>query len=383
MRILVLSFYYQPDLCAGSFRTSALVEQLNELNVDVEVVTTMPNRYATFKSEAREFEAQENLKVYRLLLPEHNSGMLDQIRSFYSFYNQAMKLTSARKYDIVYATSSRLFTAFLGKRISRKQSVPIYLDIRDIFLDTLKDVLSPLIFRLVSPILSMFEKYTFDNVNHINLVSKGFGKYFKEKSNCDSYSFFTNGIDDEFINKDFSITTRKNQLSVLYAGNIGEGQALHRIVPGLALLGSDYKFTIIGDGGERSKLVAACDGINNVEILHPVNRRELIEKYKQADVLFVHLNDYDAFKKVLPSKLFEYGATGKPILAGVAGYAAEFITTEIINASVFAPTNVEQAFIGLTKLKLEQSPREDFINKFQRSKIMLKLSQSIINSGAK
>ena len=30
MRILVLSFYYAPDLCAGSFRTTAFVEELKK-----------------------------------------------------------------------------------------------------------------------------------------------------------------------------------------------------------------------------------------------------------------------------------------------------------------------------------------------------------------
>ena len=72
-------------------------------------------------------------------------------------------------------------------------------------------------------------------------------------------------------------------------------------------------------------------------LLQPVKRDELIEIYQSADVLFLHLNDFDAFKKVLPSKIFEYAATGKPIWAGVAGYAAEFITSKIENSAVFFP----------------------------------------------
>ena len=30
MRILILSFYYEPDLCAGSFRTTALTNELKK-----------------------------------------------------------------------------------------------------------------------------------------------------------------------------------------------------------------------------------------------------------------------------------------------------------------------------------------------------------------
>ena len=61
-----------------------------------------------------------------------------------------------------------------------------------------------------------------------------------------------------------------------------------------------------------------------MQIIDPVSRSDLFDEYKNADVLFLHLNDYAAFRKVLPSKIFEYAATGKPILAGVAGYMQNF-----------------------------------------------------------
>ena len=51
----------------------------------------------------------------------------------------------------------------------------------------------------------------------------------------------------------------------------------------------------------------------------------LLEYYKNADILFLHLKNIAAFKRVLPSKVFEYGALGKPIVAGVSGYSANFI----------------------------------------------------------
>ena len=59
--------------------------------------------------------------------------------------------------------------------------------------------------------------------------------------------------------------------------------------------------------------------INNVNLITPVNRNELIKYYQGSGFLFLHLNDYEAFKKVLPSKIFECGATKKPVIAGVDG----------------------------------------------------------------
>src|SRR5690606_33202754 len=119
---------------------------------------------------------------------------------------------------------------------------------------------------------------------------------------------------------------------------IGEGQGLHIIVPQAAhRLGDSYKFVIIGDGGAKGKLKAELDRlqVSNVELRAPVKRAELLEIYREADVLFLHLNDYDAFKKVLPSKIFELGAYDKPIIAGVAGFANEFIKKNIPNRILF------------------------------------------------
>ena len=46
-------------------------------------------------------------------------------------------------------------------------------------------------------------------------------------------------------------------------------------------------------------------------------QHELLNYYNQANILFLHLNSIKAFEKVLPSKIFEYAASNKPILAGV------------------------------------------------------------------
>ena len=40
-------------------------------------------------------------------------------------------------------------------------------------------------------------------------------------------------------------------------------------------------------------------------LINPVSRDELRIFYDQSDFLFLHLNDYQAFRKVLPSKIFE------------------------------------------------------------------------------
>lgn len=376
LKILVLSFYYKPDLCAGSFRCTALVNHLSRHDIQIDLVTTAPNRYSSFKQNAPKFELDGNVRVHRISMPSHESGMTDQIMSFSAYYRGAMKLVAKNDYDIVFATSSRLFTAFLGARIAKQKKAPLYLDIRDIFVDTMTDILSPRVTWIAGPLMSLIERYTFSTAKHINLVSEGFLQYFEERYRRVSFSFFTNGIDHVFLDAspaDKVVHKEKDKINVLYAGNIGEGQGLHCILPELAQrLHTRVKFTIIGDGGQRKKLAQTIDefSLNNVELIPPVARDRLIEEYTKADVLFLHLNDYPAFEKVLPSKLFEYAAMGKPIWAGLSGYSASFVKAEIVGCEVFSPGNIADAIDKFEALELNTVPRFEFIQKFRRDNIM-------------
>ncbi len=359
------------------------MDVLRKRDIEIEVITTLPNRYAGFSAEAPAFEQDGNVTIHRVALPAHESGMADQTRAFGAFYRAARQLVRGRQFDGVFATSSRLFTAFLGARIARSLKVPLYLDIRDIFVDTLNDVLPKKVTWAASPVLNQVERYTFNRAGRINLVSEGFADYFRSRYPNTEYRWFTNGIDQEFLNATPSEVRNlggEGKLSILYAGNIGEGQGLHKIVPLLASeLVDKAKFEVIGAGGRLGHLTDACSSAENVTLAPPVSRSELVDAYRRADVLFLHLNDYEAFKKVLPSKIFEYAALGKPILAGVGGYAAEFVREHVSNAEVFEPGDVTGAVAAFERLSLREEPRTDFISRFARVQIMNEMADDIVS----
>jgi len=384
-KILYLTFYFEPDLSAGSFRNTTLVKELAQQLADkaeIDVFTTLPNRYSTFRSEAQEFEKRDNYQVHRIAIPKHQSGMKDQIFSFKAYFETVRRLIRNKKYDLVVVSSSRLFSAYLGYTIAKKQRIPLYLDIRDIFIDTMQDVLKkPLLKTGVMPVLKNIEHRVFNYATHINLISGGFESYFK-KFKKPSFSFFPNGIDAEFLNLPVSQGSGAKPWTITYAGNIGEGQGLHKIIPQAAkALGNDYRFLVIGDGGTKPQLEAALReyDIQNVELKKPVKRKELLDVYAASDFLFMHLNDYEAFKKVLPSKVFELGAFDKPVIAGVAGYAGQFVKENIENRILFQPCDVESMVAQLRNYQYRNVVRKSFIEKFKRENINKELAASIMN----
>ena len=387
MKILYLTYYFRPDLCAGSFRNSSLFEAvLKELGEDdfVHVITTAPNRYGSYNVDAPQEETGKNYRIDRLTVPSHASGMVDQAKSYMTYYKGVMKLIRGQKYDMVFASSSRLFTAFLGRRCASKFKCPLYLDIRDIFVDTMKDVFQSKKYIQVPAmlVLGMLERYTFKNASHINLISGGFKPYFA-KYDKPTYSEYSNGIDQVFIEagKEASVNTGRPYY-ITYAGNIGSGQGLEKIIPEAAkLLGNDYIFRIIGDGGTKKLLEARLKelAVTNVELLAPVARKELVKYYQESTFLFFHLNDFDAFKKVMPSKMFEYGAYDKPIIAGVGGYAAEFVEKNISNHILFKPTEVEDFVNQIQKYELRFESRDEFVQTYSREVIDRQLAKSIVS----
>ena len=383
-RILVLSFYYEPDFCAGSFRNTALVHQLAKQLGDtdkVDVLTTLPNRYSTCVPEASEHESFGNVEVWRVPVPLHQSGMVDQSWAFGRFAKGVWKRVGKRSYDVVYASSSRLMTAVLGALIAKRAGARLYLDMRDMFTTNMRELLKNSPVRVMLPVFRLLEKWTIRGAERVNLVSPGFVEHFRSIDPRKDFQLFMNGIDDEFIEYDFR-GNRGPELpnEILYAGNIGEGQGLHRIIPHAAMVaGPDWRFRIVGDGGMRRVLEEKVKGKKNVVLEPPMPRAELLERYRQSDVLFLHLNDYPAFQKVLPSKVFEYGATGKPILAGVAGLAAEFVEKNLENAAVFKPCDTEGFVEALGKLKLEHVSRHDFVRNYRRSRYVEELASDLLD----
>jgi len=391
-RILYLTFYFRPDLCAGSFRNSPLVDELAKqiegTDIHVDVITTSPNRYATFRKDFEENEQLGNVSITRIVVPSHESGIKDQIFSFKTYFFEVLKRTRNRNYNLVFASSSRFFTSFLGYLVAKRNHTPLYLDIRDLFSETIKNVsTNPIIQHLVAPVIENREKKVYRYATHINLISEGFRDDFNEfyKAN---FSYFSHGVDPMFnISKKASTPENKTQKYIVYAGNIGESQELHKIIPEAAKkLEKEYLFRIIGDGGAKNKLLNRLKELNvtNVELADPVSRKKLIQEYKKADILFIHLNDSPSFKKVLPSKIFELAAMEKPILAGVDGYAKYFLENKVNGCFLFSPSNVNQLGYRIKEIeefwkKNKKIDNQSFIKEYERKTIKKEMASSILS----
>lgn len=349
----------------------------------IHLICTQPNRYPGI-AEKRPFIQQEgNLIIYRVNVPQHSNQFYKQLISFYYYQKEVLKISRQLKLDFIFVSTSKLFTGYLACKIARRNKIGYYLDLRDLFADNLRELIKiPIVNNLVSSFIKrFFQRPTMLNARHINVNSEGF-KNSIPLSYKGSLSFFPNGIDEIFSTWKQDMKVQESVKTICYAGNIGEGQGLEKIIPPLAVaLKNTHRFVIIGDGSSRQKLANRIKegDLSNVILIPVMKRENILSHYKKAHYLFLHLNDYKSFEKVLPSKLFEYGSGNIPILAGVKGYAREFIENELRdNVFVFEPCDVEAVSNYLRNHTYQLKAREDFVKKYNRKEITARLADSII-----
>jgi len=341
-------------------------------------------------------EIHKRHTIVRFNTPAHNNIFYRQLITYFYFAFSAFiyAYKKRKNYDIIFATSSRLGTGLLGFIVSTFTKKPLFLDIRDIFSDNLKAIklFKGFIGNFFIFIFKKIESLIIKKAKWVNFVSPGFFKYKHIKKLNKKIYFFTNGIDDIFIENRNKVKNEKvvNKmelpLKIVYAGNIGLGQGLELIVIPIAeYFKEELIIELIGDGSSVNIIreEIAKKNIKNIKLIPPVNRKKLLKHYNKAEFFLLHLNDIPAFKKVLPSKIFDYGSFDKPIFAGVKGEAYTFIKKYLPHSHLFPPGDSQVLIQIIKKYMYNERPSIDnsmFIKKFSRKNIMNSMLASILDN---
>lgn len=150
---------------------------------------------------------------------------------------------------------------------------------------------------------------------------------------------------------------REGGLNVLYAGTLGRAQKLENALEATKIArdkGLDVHLRMIGDGATWFALNERAEELGlDVEFHHRLPADQLREYYEWADTALVHLTDWDALERAIPSKTYELMQLGIHISAAVAGEAASLIH-QLHAGHVVEPEN-PQALADLW-LSLAQNP---------------------------
>jgi glycosyltransferase involved in cell wall biosynthesis len=173
---------------------------------------------------------------------------------------------------------------------------------------------------------------------------------------------------------------------VAYAGVIGYNQGLGAVVEAARLL-PGVDFVLAGDGPELSLLEEKAHrlGIENVTFRGYLDREGLSEVYRESDILLAHVRSTPTIDAtMIPVKLFEYMAAGRPIVYAGRGIAADLLR-EIGCAETVPPEDpraIRDAVAGLLAdprrmRELGEKGAERAKRDFRREKIMEGLAREL------
>ncbi len=375
--ILIISNYYPPEKGAAANRIEQLALKLNQNKYNVSVICPLGNYpkgklFDEYKGKFSVTENRDGITVKRLwIYPSVSKNLLVRIISVLSF-------------------SAMLFFYLLFKKIPKKvivQSPPLLLSFISVFVLSLKNKKIILNISDLWPIaaielnalkkdsfshkFSLFlERYIYKKATLIlgqsNEIITHVHTLFSDKK-CYLYRNFPDHNVSEI-----ELKTEENQpIKIFYAGLLGIAQGVFELCQKIDLKGLNVELHIFGDGAEKTQLETLISSEKEQRLFFHgmLDRTELHQQLKSFDIAIVPLKT--RIYGSVPSKIFEYGSLGFPILY-FGGGEGETIVIENnlgwvsavgnyndLNEKIKIISSVKKAELDLMKRQIfEKSQRE-------------------------
>ncbi len=344
MRILFLTDNFPPETNAPATRTSEHAQVWRDQGHQITILTGVPNFpagkvFAGYRNRWFQRETWRGLNVIRVwtfIAP--NRGFLWRTLDQLSFmFAAVLGSFRAGKVDLVVATSPQFFTAMAGWCVAKLRGIPFVFEVRDLWPETIAAV-GALRHRWLLRLLERWARFLYRQADLVIPVTEPFRRrLIKLGVPEERIRVVTNGFTLDTGICPSSDVHWRNQLGIAphqtlvgYVGTIGMCQGLEALLEAAMLTRENerIRYLLMGNGAERNKVqdIVKQRGLCNVTLLPPGSREEALQVLSELDVSLILLRSSPVFETVIPSKLFEAMALGKPVVAAARGEAARLIT---------------------------------------------------------
>lgn len=393
MRVLLLSQWYTPE---PTPKIHSLGHGLVMQGHSVSAITGFPNYpqgkiYPGYRQQLWQREERDGVRVLRLpLYPSHDRAAPRRALNYLSFAASAACLAPflSEGADIMWVYHPPLTVGLPALSLSLVKRIPFVYEIQDMWPETIAST-GMVSNGLATRALGALAKRIYQRASALIVVSPGFKRNLINKGvPADKIHVIPNWADEDIyrpVPYDRALAAEHGLLdrfNVIFAGNLGAAQALRTVLDAAAQLRdlADVQFVLIGDGLDQAALRqrAAEQGLANVRFIGRQPERQIPSFLAIADVLLIHLKRDPLFEITIPSKTTAYLACGRPILAAVAGDAAEVVREA--NAGVVCPPQDPEALAASVRVlhKMSRAEREAFgqagraafLQNFTRSRLL-------------
>jgi glycosyltransferase involved in cell wall biosynthesis len=370
MKILIVTQYFWPE----NFRINDLARSLAELGHAVEVLTGQPNYpdgvvFHGYHSWGCKSEYWQGITIYRVPIFARalNSGFRLAL-NYLSFVVSGLLfgpwLLRNQKYDVIFVYApSPIIQSIPASFLGWLKKCPVVLWVQDLWPESAQAtgyISSPLLLKLIEKMV----RFVYRHTDLLLVQSKAFQEPVARLVQDKPIVYYPNSVESAFYDPPDMLLPAIPELtggfSVLFAGNVGAGQAVQVIVDAADLLRqhTEIHFVVLGKGSRwewMHEQISARD-LTNLHLAGRYPVETMPGLMRQANALLVTLADQPIFSATIPSKIQAYMAVGRPILACMNGEGARL--TQEAQAGLTVPAEDAAALAGAV-LRLYRMSAED------------------------
>jgi UDP-N-acetylmuramyl pentapeptide phosphotransferase/UDP-N-acetylglucosamine-1-phosphate transferase/glycosyltransferase involved in cell wall biosynthesis len=372
--ILIVTQYFPPEAGAPQARLSALAAAWAAGGDAVTVLTGMPNHPTgilppEYRRAIRRIERRDGYRVVRTwLYATPNQGVSRKTVSHLSFMVSSVLLggLACGRADTVVVSSPAFFSIGSAWLMARLMRARLVVEVRDLW-PAIFTELGVMTSRPLIRALERLELAAYAAADQVVVVSEGFRDNLIGRGvPAGQVHTIRNGVDLAGFRPDMPadpvtrarLGARPGDCLVLYAGTHGISQALPGVADAAKVLADrPVHVAFVGEGSDKPRLrcrVAEL-GLTNVTLAGPVPPQQVPRLLAAADICLVTLRDVPLFATFIPSKMFEYLASGRPVIGAVAGEAAQLLREA--GAVVVPPENHLALAVAIRALAADPARR--------------------------
>lgn len=399
MRILIVSQYFHPE----NFRVNQLAIALRENGHEIVVLTGEPNYpsgrfFPGYGSWLPRTETWNGIEVIRVPIFARRAGRSWQLALNYLSFaisGALFGLPRARgRFDACIAFCPSPITIAIPAIVQRwRRKTPVAIWLQDLWPESVIAVTRSRS-RMMKGALAALVRWIYRRVDHIWIQSRAYAESVAAHGGrAEQIVYIPNWAEDLYDCSRWTdvVAEPLPPNAILYAGNFGRAQSLDTVIEAAdrtRTIAPSVHWVLVGDGLLNDWLrseVRRRSLDQHVTFMPWRTPQELRGLIKSAAALLVILADDPVFAQTIPSKLQSCLASGRPIVASLAGEPARIVeeaqcgigcTPQDGEALADAARNIV-AMSQAERERLGRNAHDYFQTHFTQSRIIATISERV------
>ena len=333
MKVLIVSFYYEPELGAAPSRIANLAKGLKASGVDVDILTCLPNypKGEIFEGYRGRFSMKETIdgiNVYRYwTYATVSKNPLKRVLAMTSYaatmWAFAFKRRLIKSYDRVIVQSPPIMVSasavMMFKKLFGKNTI---LNVSDLWPGSAVELGFVREGSTSFKVLSCLERFIYRNASSVMGQSREIVEHI-----CGMFpgkrAFLYRNL-QPVTGSPVVKRERNPRLKIVYAGLFGVAQDMLSLLKAIDFKSIDVEMHLYGGGNQMDDILSYIkDGDKNIYYHGYVSKQEINEELKKYDLSIIPLAAH--IHGAVPSKIFDLLPAGIPILFSGDGEGARIV----------------------------------------------------------